>query len=340
MDSAVGKGQQKLKIVFMGTPEFARVSLEHLVGYEQAEVIGVYTQPDRPCGRGRACKPTDVKVYALEQDIPVYQPENFKTDEAVGQLDALAPDLLVVAAYGLILPQRVLDIPRLGAINVHASLLPKYRGAAPIQRAILNGESSTGITIMQMDAGMDTGDILHARAMQIDMNDTAQTLHDDLADMGGRMLIEALERMAANKLVRIKQDDTRATYAPKLEKSEGELDWTCTAQEVHDRARAMHPWPGAYFSWQSPRTGKEQRLAITPGEVGFDLGDTKPLPGSILGICEGKLAIACADRAYLVPFVKPSGKKQLTAEAFACGYLDTCPDIVCTLDDEDAPEAG
>lgn len=325
----------------MGTPEFARVSLEHLVGSGLADVVGVYTQPDRPCGRGRACKPSDVKRYALEQGIDVYQPENFKTDDAVAELAALAPDLLVVAAYGLILPQRVLDIPVRGAINVHASLLPKYRGAAPIQRAILNGETSTGISIMQMDAGMDTGDILLARAMTIGMNDTAETLHDDLADMGGRMLVEALQRMLEHKLVRIKQDDKRATYAPKLEKSEGQLDWTRPAQEVHDRARALHPWPGAYFTWTSPRTGKEQRLVVTPGEVGFDLGEPRPLPGSILGVCEGQLAIACADRAYLVPSVKPSGKKLLSAEAFACGYLDTCPDIVCPLDeDHDAEPAG
>ena len=139
----------------MGTPEFARVSLEHLVGSQLADVVGVYTQPDRPCGRGRACKPSDVKQYALEQGFPVFQPENFKADEAVDQLAALEPDLLVVAAYGLILPQRILDIPKRGAINVHASLLPKYRGAAPIQRAIMGGETSTGISIMQMDAGMD-----------------------------------------------------------------------------------------------------------------------------------------------------------------------------------------
>ena len=172
----------------------------------------------------------------------------------------------------------------------------------------MGGETSTGISIMLMDAGMDTGDILLARAMTIGMNDTAETLHDDLADMGGRMLVEALERMLAHKLVRIKQDDARATYAPKLEKSEGRLDWSRTAQEVHDRARAMHPWPGAYFTWTSPRTGKEQRLVVTPGEVGFDLGTPRPLPGSILGVCEGKLAIACADRAYLVPSVKPRAR--------------------------------
>ena len=328
MDTAKGKGGHGVRIVFMGTPEFARVSLEHRTAFDGAEVVGVYTQPDRPCGRGRACKPSDVKRYALEQGLAVFQPENFKSDEAVAELAALTPDLLVVAAYGLILPQRVLDIPRLGAINVHASLLPKYRGAAPIQRAILNGDTSTGITIMNMEAGLDTGDILLARSMTIGMNDTAETLHDDLADMGGRMLVEALERMAENKLVRVRQDDALATYAAKLEKSEGELDWSRPAQEIHDRARAMHPWPGAYFTWSGGRSGKPVRLVITPGAVGYDLDDPRPEPGTILGTCDGMLAIACADKAYFVASLKPSGRKLLTAEAFACGYLDSCPDII------------
>lgn len=324
---APDRGGRKLKIVFMGTPEFARVSLEHLCAWPGAEVAAVYTQPDRPCGRGRACKPSEVKTFALSRGIPVRQPENFKSPEAVDGLAALEPDLLVVAAYGLILPQAVLDLPRLGAVNVHASLLPKYRGAAPIQRAILNGETSTGITIMRMDAGMDTGDILYARSMTIGMDDTAETLHDDLADMGGRMLVEALERMAENRLVRIPQDDALATYAPKLEKSEGELDWSRPAREVHDRARAMHPWPGAYFTWTGGRGGKPVRLVATPGTIGPDLAEPRPEPGTIIGTRDGMLAIACADKAYLVPSVKPAGRKLLTAEAFACGYMDRCPEL-------------
>ncbi|WP_461210811.1 methionyl-tRNA formyltransferase [Desulfocurvus sp. DL9XJH121] len=319
------RGLDPLKVVFMGTPEFAQVSLEHLLAFDGVSVIGVYTQPDRPCGRGQACKPSDVKVCALEHGIPVHQPENFKSDEAVAELAALAPDLLVVAAYGLILPQRVLDVPRLGALNVHGSLLPKYRGAAPIQRAILNGETSTGITIMRMDAGMDTGDILHARSMTIGMYDTAETLHDDLADMGGRMIVEAIERLRENRLVRVPQDDALATYAPKLEKAEGELDWTRTAQEVHDRARAMHPWPGAFFTWGAAPGGKALRLVLTPGRVGDELAEPRPEPGTILGVVDGMLAIACADRAYLVPSLKPSGRKLMDATAFACGYMNNCP---------------
>lgn len=315
----------------MGTPEFARISLEHLHAWDGAHVIAVYTQPDRPCGRGRKCKPSEVKSFALELGIPVLQPENFKSDEAVAELTALAPDLLVVAAYGLILPQRVLDIPALGAINVHGSLLPKYRGAAPIQRAIMNDEPATGITIMQMNAGMDTGDILFARSLYIGRDDTAETLHDELAQLGGRLLVEALERLGQNRLLRIPQDDSKATYAAKLEKHEGEIHWDQPAQDVHNRARAMHPWPGAYFTWPgNERTGKkQQRLSLTPGRVGYALPEPKPAPGTILGLCEGLLAIACTDKTYLVPSLKPAGKNLLTAEAFACGYLDSCPNVVC-----------
>lgn len=318
----------------MGTPEFARQSLEALHNWDGCDIIGVYTQPDRPCGRGRQCKPSDVKRYALEQGLVVYQPVNFKDEDAVKELTALKPDLLVVAAYGLILPQEVLDIPRLGAMNVHASLLPKYRGAAPIQRAIMGGDAATGITIMQMDAGLDTGDILLARSLAIGMNDTAEILHDELADLGGRMIVEALERMAEGRLLRIQQDDDRATYAAKLEKSEGEIHWDQPAQDIHDRVRAMHPWPGAYFTWER-EDATPLRLVLTPGEVGFKLPEPAPAPGTFIGICEGKLAIACADKTYLVPSIKPSGKKLMDAEAFACGYLDNCPSIERPSEEDD-----
>ncbi len=312
----------------MGTPEFARKALQALADWDGCEVVAVYTQPDRPCGRGRACKPSEVKAFAAGRGIPVHQPENFKSDAAVAELAALAPDLLVVAAYGLILPQRVLDIPRLGPINIHASLLPKYRGAAPIQRAILDGEAVTGITIMRMDAGMDTGDILLARSLGIGINETAEDIHDQLADLGGRLIVDALTRLTQGKLLRIPQDGARATYAPKLDKSEGELDWTRPAQEVHNRARAMHPWPGAYCTWQGPRAKEPVRLVLTPGEVGPELSEPRPAPGTILGVRGGMLAIACADREYLVPSIKPAGKKLMLAEAFACGYLGDC----CCLD--------
>ncbi|NJB67962.1 methionyl-tRNA formyltransferase [Desulfobaculum xiamenense] len=311
----------------MGTPEFARVVLEALAGFDGCEIVAVYTQPDRPCGRGQVCKPSEVKVFALEKGWEIRQPLNFRNEDTVAELAALRPDLLVVAAYGLILPQSVLDIAPNGAINVHSSLLPKYRGAAPIQRAILSGDDFTGVTIMQMDKGMDTGDILLARATYIDMNDTAETLHDDLAALGGRLIVEALERLRDGRLLRVKQDESKATYAAKLEKSEGELDWTRPAQEVHNRARAMHPWPGAYFFWNPDGRTEPLRLTVVPGEIGPELPEeNRPAPGTIVGEMDGHLAIACADRYYLVPSVKPAGKKAMDAAAFSCGYMSRCRD--------------
>jgi len=305
----------------MGTPEFARRALEALTAWDGCEVVAVYTQPDRPSGRGQTVRPSEVKAFAQARALPVFQPANFRDPATVAELAALAPDVLVVAAYGLILPQAVLDIAPLGALNIHASLLPKYRGAAPIQRAILAGEAVTGITIMRMDAGMDTGDILLARSLGIGIDETASEVHDQLADLGGRLIVDALGRLRAGRLVRITQDPALASYAPKLEKDEGQLDFTRPAREVHNRARAMHPWPGAFCHWQGPRGGEPLRLVLTPGEVGPELAEPRPAPGTILGLRGGQLAFACADREYLVPSLKPAGKKLLCAEEFARGYL-------------------
>lgn len=305
----------------MGTPEFARRALEYLVNWDGCEVVAVYCQPDRPSGRGQAVRHGAVKAFALSRGLPVLQPVNFREAATVAGLAALAPDVLVVAAYGLILPQAVLDIPPLGALNIHASLLPRYRGAAPIQRAILAGEAVTGITIMRMDAGMDTGDILLARSLGIDIDETASEIHDQLADLGGRLIVDALSRLRVGRLVRVPQDAALATYAPKLEKDEGRLDFSRPAREVHNRARAMHPWPGAFCLWASPRGGEPLRLVLTPGCVGPGLAGPRPAPGTILGLREGLLAFACADCEYLVPSLKPAGKKLQSAEEFARGYL-------------------
>jgi len=304
----------------MGTPAFAATILAHVLRWEGGRVVGVYAQPDRPCGRGLECRPPDTKVLALAHGLPVFQPVNFKTPESRAELAALAPDLLLVAAYGLILPQAVLDIPRLGAVNAHASLLPRYRGAAPIQRAIMAGESVTGVSIMRMDAGMDTGDVLLTRELAIGPDDTAADLHDALAELGGRALAEALDLLAAGRAVRAPQDAARATYAPKLRKEEGQVDWTRTAAEIHNQVRGAHPWPGAYFFWQAPGRRKPLRLALAPGRP----GGPRPLdaaPGTILGEEDGMLAIACADRTYLTPAVTPEGRKRMNATAFVCGYL-------------------
>ncbi|MDP3426292.1 MAG: methionyl-tRNA formyltransferase [Humidesulfovibrio sp.] len=312
-----------LRVVFMGTPDFAAVILRALLGWPGAQVLCVYTQPDRPCGRGQECKPSPVKLAALEQGVEVRQPLNFKNEADVAALRELGAEVLVVAAYGLILPQGVLDAPRLMPVNVHASLLPRWRGAAPIQRAIEAGDAATGITIMRMVLGLDAGPILLQRALRIAETDHAGTLHDELAEMGADALLEALTRLPQGRLLNMPQDEARVTYAPKLSKDQGRIDWNAQAQTLHNRIRAMHPWPGAYFDWTQP-SGKALTLAIEPGRVGDDL-PPGTAAGAILGVVDGPdgkhLAIACADKAYLTPRVTPQGKKTQDATAFACGYL-------------------
>lgn len=312
--------EERLKLVFMGTPEFARVILQHVLAWPGGRVAAVYTQPDRPCGRGQVCQPTPVKALALEHGLPVFQPLDFKAAEDVEKLKELEPDYLLVAAYGLILPRSVLDIPRLGALNVHTSLLPKYRGAAPIQRALQAGERVTGVTVMRMAEGLDSGPILLQRSLMIGDADTAETLHDQLADLGGRLLAETLERARTGKLADIPQDEAKATYARKLSKEEGLIDFDRPARQVHDHVRAMHSWPGAYVFADLPGQKKPLRLTLIPGRLGPAAPDGVA-PGTLLGLQGDALAFACQDRLYLVDAVKPEGKRLQTAQEFACGYL-------------------
>ena len=311
-----------LRTVFMGTPDFAAEALEILLKFDAAEVVAVYTQPDRPCGRGQQCKPSPVKEVALKHNIPVYQPVNFKDQKDVDELAALAPDVLVVAAYGLILPQSVLDIPTLHPLNIHASLLPKYRGAAPIQRAIENGDVVTGISIMKMEAGLDTGPVMVQRALRIAHNDHAGTIHDELAKLGGICICEAMARLQTGAYDLKEQDDSLATYAKKLEKQEGEIDWNRPAEQIHNQIRAMYPWPGAFFDWTHP-DGRVMRLNVAPGEVSEESAP-RVAPGTILGDMGGRLGITTADKIYLTPEVKPQGKKSMDATAFVCGYMKGC----------------
>ncbi|WP_319582915.1 methionyl-tRNA formyltransferase [uncultured Pseudodesulfovibrio sp.] len=311
-----------LRVVFMGTPDFAAEALSTLLKFDAADVVAVYTQPDRPCGRGRQCKPSAVKQVALENDIPVYQPLNFKDQADIDALAALKPDVLVVAAYGLILPQAVLDIPTLLPLNIHASLLPQWRGAAPIQRSIQNGDVVTGISIMKMEAGLDTGPVMVQRALRIGYNDHAGTIHDELAKLGGICICEALARLQTGAYDFKPQDDELATYAKKLEKQEGEIDWNRPAEAIHNQIRAMYPWPGAFFDWTNPE-GKVLRLNVTPGELSEE-STPQIAPGTVLGEMDGKLAITTADRIYLTPEVKPQGKKGMDATAFTCGYMKEC----------------
>ena len=306
----------------MGTPDFAAVILKYVLGWSGGKVVAVYTQPDRPCGRGQKIKESPVRKLATENGLRVLQPENFKSEQTVNELALLRPDYILVAAYGLILPQRVLDCALHMPLNVHASLLPRYRGAAPIQRAIINGEVVTGISIMQMTRGLDSGPVLLQRAMGIDISDTAGKLHDDLAHMGGELAVEAMEGLDSGKVKPMVQDDSKATYAPKLAKHEGFIDWNQTAKQVHDRIRGLFPWPGSYFDWTGPGD-KPLRIQVFPGMTGPD----KPQgisAGTMLGTHDGFLQIACADKIYLVPRVKPEGGREMDAGSFECGFLSKC----------------
>ena len=310
-----------LRVVFMGTPDFAATVLRAVADWPGCEVVAAYCQPDRPAGRGHKLQPPAVKVLAQERGIPVYQPLHFKAEEDRAALVALKPDVLVVAAYGLILPQAVLDIPTLGPFNVHGSLLPRYRGAAPIQRAIMDGNALTGVTIMRMERGLDTGPMLLQRAVGIGIDDTAATMHDELADLGGRMMVEVLEQFAAgNPPVAIAQDDTLATHAAKLAKTDGHIGWDAEARTLHAIIRGVTPWPGAQTVFLLP--GREPLPAlIQSGMPGEPLPtENRPEPGTLLGLRNGGLAIACSDAVYLIRSLKPSGGKPLSAEAFWNGY--------------------
>jgi len=263
-----------LRIVFMGTPEFAIPSLEAIVS-EGHELIGIVTQPDRPKGRGKRLSPPPVKEWAVERGYKIYQPEKVRDNEFIAELESLAPDLIVTAAYGQILPKRILDIPPLGCINVHASLLPKYRGASPIQQAIMDGETKTGITIMYMDVGMDTGDIILQKETTIDPEENCASLHDRLAQLGGEALKESLRLFANGKPKGIPQNHEEATYCQKIDKSMGRIDWNMDIDRIKNLVRALTPWPGCYTYingirlkiWEIGSKEYLQEREIVPGRV-------------------------------------------------------------------------
>ena len=317
------KPEQINKIVFLGTPEFAASILQGLLKDSDWEIAAVFTQPDRASGRSGSPKPSAVKEMALRHKLRIFQPRNLQDKNLLLQLKAIQPDLLVVAAYGLLLPKTLLEIAPYGALNVHASLLPKYRGAAPIQRALLNNEQVTGASIMQMQEGLDNGPVLLQRAMAIGIEDTAQSLHNQLAQLGQDLLLQAIKRLQQGTIVPVQQDDSLASYAPKLQKAEGNINWHKKAFEVHNHIRAMYPWPGAFTSFYLNKN-KSINLVLYPGYVGDRLQKSTS-PGTLVEVTEQGLAFACQDRLYLTPFVKPSGKKKMDARAFKCGYLTLCP---------------
>ncbi len=313
------KSPTATKIVFFGTPDFARSILEALHLADDIEILAVVTQPDRPCGRGQTCRPGPVKRYAVDQGYPILQPASLSSVSTNAQLARLPADFFVVAAYGLLLPQPILDIPRHGCLNVHASLLPRHRGASPIQAALLHGDKATGISIMRMVAALDAGPVLLQRALAIGLDDTALTLHDQLAVMGGRMIVQAIRGYLQGRLRYVEQEHDLATYAPKLTKDQGEINWRQPASNVHNHIRAVHPWPGAFFHI-ALASGESKKITVHPGSIG-SLMEQGIQPGTIIGLESGQLVIACLDRAYHTPKVHPADAKVMDARAFACGYL-------------------
>lgn len=313
----------KLKVVFMGTPDFAAQSLKALAEWDACDVVAVYTQPDRPAGRGQQTRPSAVKVLALEHGYPVLQPLNFREQADVDALCAFKADVLVVAAYGLILPQSVLDAGRMGAVNVHASLLPRYRGAAPIQRSIMNGDPVTGVTIMQVVKALDAGPMLKQKALAIGIDDTSAVLHDELAELGGRLLIETLAQMAAGTARPMPQDEERVTYAAKLTKADGLVDWSRNAIEVHAQIRGVTPWPAPYFTL-TLKDRKPIKVTIGVGKIGSIINDVPEntyATGTLIGLVDDALAFTCADKIYLVTTIRPADKKPMDAKAFWNGYV-------------------
>ena len=294
-----------LRIVFAGTPDFAARHLAALLSSHH-EVIAVYTQPDRPAGRGKKLTASPVKNIALEHDVPVYQPENFKSDEAKQQLADLNADLMVVVAYGLLLPQAVLDTPKLGCINVHGSILPRWRGAAPIQRSIWAGDKETGVTIMQMDIGLDTGDMLSIATLPIEATDTSATMYEKLAELGPDALVSCLSDIADGTAVATKQDDELANYAKKLSKEEAKVDWTLDAEAIERCVRAFNPWPMSHFS------AADNNVKVWQSRVEPYSGDEQP--GTIIKADKTGIYVATAKNAIVFEQLQPPGKKAMKVQ--------------------------
>lgn len=307
-----------MRIVFAGTPEFAAQHLQALLDAGR-QVVAVYTQPDRPAGRGQKLMPSPVKQLALQHAIPVYQPQTLRAPDAQTELAGLQADLMVVVAYGLILPQAVLDMPRLGCINSHASLLPRWRGAAPIQRAIEAGDAESGVTVMQMEAGLDTGPMLLKVSTQITGDDTGGTLHDRLAELGSRAVVEAVSALETGTLQGEVQDDNLATYAHKLNKDEARLDWRRPAVELERLVRAFHPWPICHSSLD----GAPVKIHAACSSTG------QGTPGQIIEASKEGLEVACGEGSLTVTRLQLPGGKALSVgdvfnsrrEQFAIGKV-------------------
>lgn len=292
-----------MKIVFAGTPEFAARHLGTLIDDGRHQIVAVYTQPDRPAGRGKKLQASPVKRLAGEQGLAIYQPQSLRQTEQQTALAKLDADLMVVVAYGLILPQQVLDTPRLGCINVHGSILPKWRGAAPIQRAIEAGDSETGITIMQMDAGLDTGPMLSITRCAIDDQDTSGAIYERLANLGGPALMQAIDKLETGSAQAVAQDDSLSSYASKIDKAEAQIDWSEAAMVIDRRIRAFNPFPCAFTSLE------EQRIKIWCSTV--ESSDQNGQPGQIVRADNQGLLICCGQGSLLLTEIQLAGKSRL-----------------------------
>jgi methionyl-tRNA formyltransferase len=305
-----------MRIVFAGTPDFAVPPLAALV-HSGHEIVGVLTQPDRPAGRGRQLSTSAVKEFALENALPLAQPRTLRTPEGRADIVAWKPDVMIVVAYGLILPPEALEIPKHGCLNIHASLLPRWRGAAPVQRAILEGDSETGVTIMQMDPGLDTGPILLQRALPISETDDSVAMLEKLAAIGAPALLEVLTDIESGSVAARPQPASGATYAKKIEKSEARIDWTRSAIEIDRRIRAFRPWPIA------ETTHRGEQVRVHRAQVLSGFVQTARPPGAILGLRDDLLLVACGDAVLGIAELQRAGRRSMTAREFANGLRST-----------------
>lgn len=306
-----------LNIIFAGTPDFAAQHLQALL-HSSHNVIAVYTQPDKPAGRGKKLQASPVKQLAEQHNIPVYQPKSLRKEDAQAELKSLNADVMVVVAYGLILPKAVLDAPRLGCLNVHGSILPRWRGAAPIQRAIWAGDAQSGVTIMQMDEGLDTGDMLHKVYCDILSTETSTSLYNKLAELAPPALIDVLDNLENSKFTAEKQDDSQSNYADKLSKEEAKLDWSLSAVQLERNIRAFNPWPIAYLEFtdeqNNPQTLKVYQASVLP--------HVNKMPGTILAADKQGIQIATADGVLNLLQLQPAGKKPMSAQDLLNGRAD------------------
>ena len=307
-----------MNIVFMGTPEFALPTLEKIYNSSHS-ILSVITQPDRPKGRGQKQVDSPIKKFALENNLPVLQPATVNTKEFIASLLENRPDYIIVVAFGQILSETLLKVPKQFCINLHSSLLPKYRGAAPINRAILNGETRSGVTTMIMDKGMDTGDILLVDETPIEENDDAQCLHDKLSEQGGKLVLETLSRLQKNDLLPTPQNSDLASYAPKLKKEESLIDWKIDAENIFNKIRGLSPWPGTHTLYNG------KRLAILKGEI--VLGESSDRPGHVEYITDTGIEVGTGKNRLKITELKLEGKKAMPVKSFLSGYKITRDDI-------------